>query len=208
MKYQNHRMHKKTSFFSLSRNYLYILSAIILIGLFAACEETRIPKPRGYYRIALPELNYKKAENQQYSFDILENSKLVVNPKNQDWYNLEYPYLKGSLLLTYFKNTDIEGLSEDGRKSAFNHSIRADDIIPMPFAIPEHHIYGLVYSIEGDAATPMILMLTDSIDQFLHGTFYFNCPPNSDSLKPMIHFIRQDAQHIIETFRWKKYQNE
>ncbi len=186
---------------------VHIVALTVLSILLYACNEAPIPKPRGYYRVELPKLDYKKAESKQCSFDILESSELVPNSKNKDWYSLEYPTMNGSLLLTYFNNRDIEALSEDGRKSAFNHAIRADDIVPMPLAIPEHHVYGLVYSIEGDAATPMVLMLTDSIDQFLHGTFYFNCSPNADSLKPMIHFIRQDAQHIIETFRWEKYQD-
>ena len=73
----------------------------------------------------------------------------------------------------------------------------------MPFAIPQKNLYGVVYSIEGNAASPVIFQFTDSISQFVHGALYFNSEPNADSLKPVVSYVRQDIEHIIETFEWK-----
>ncbi len=186
------------------RIFFYVLTLLTVFG-FVACEETPIPKPRGYYRIKLPETEYQKVSGRACDFEILKSSNLVNNPKNKNWFSVEYPSLNGILYFTYFNDKNIEKLSEDGRKSAFDHAVKADEIVPIPFALPDKNLYGLVYSIEGNAATPMILMMTDSIDQFLHATFYFETVPNADSLRPLTHFIRQDAQHIIETFEWSKH---
>jgi len=178
-----------------------LLSLIIFMG---SCEENYIPKPRGYYRIALPKKEYKTIGNPYFSFDILKSSKYNIKPTDSTWSTIDYPQLKADLYLTYFNDTNIDKLSEDARKSAYKHTIRADDIINLYFELPEKDLYGVVYSIEGNAASPVIFFFTDSVEQFLHGAVYFNCEPNTDSLKPAVHFVRQDIEHIIETFEWKK----
>ncbi len=178
------------------------LIIIILVSIMSSCEESYIPKPRGYYRIALPKKEYKKAIAPQYIFDILKSSNFTIKASDSAWTTVNYPLLNASLYLTYFHDKNIEKLTEDARKSAYKHAIKADDIINMPFAIPEKHLYGVVYSIEGNAASPVIFQFTDSVSQFLHAALYFNCEPNADSLKPAIDFVRQDIEHIIDTFEW------
>lgn len=171
--------------------------------MFSSCEESYIPKPRAYYRIALPQKEYKIADAPQYSFEILKSSDFTIKPTDSSWATVEYLSIKASLYLSYFHDNNIDKLSEDARKSAYKHAIKADDIINMPFAIPQKNLYGIIYSIEGNAASPVIFQFTDSISQFVHGALYFNCEPNTDSLKPVIEFVRQDIEHIIETFEWK-----
>lgn len=180
-----------------------ILTILILLFLITACEESYIPKPRGYYRIALPQKSYTQAEAPNYKFEILESSNISIKKGNNSWVTVNYPQLKAALYLTYYHDTNIEKLTEDARKSAYKHAIRADDIVNMPFAIPDKNLYGVVYSIEGNAATPVIFQFTDSISQFVHGAMYFNAESNADSLKPVTAFIRRDIEHIIETFEWK-----
>jgi len=179
-----------------------VLLFLISLNLFS-CEESHIPKKRAYYRLETPTLEYKNIEAPQFYLDILKSSQFGMRKDNVDWSTIEYPTLNAALYLSYFKDTNIEKLTEDARKSAYKHTIKADDIINMQFALPEKNLYGTVYSIEGNAATPAIFFFTDSVQQFLHGTVYFNCSPNADSLKPVIQFIRQDIEHIIETFEWK-----
>jgi len=179
-----------------------ILSLLILVIFMASCEESYIPKPRAYYRIALPEKEYQTLSTPQFSFEILKSSNFKIKQTDSSWTTVNYPPLNASLYLTFFKNTNIGKLSEDARKSAFKHAIKADDIITMPFAIPENRVFGVIYSIEGNAASPAVFQFTDSIDQFVHGVLYFNCEPNADSLQPSVNFVRQDIEHIIETFKW------
>ncbi len=167
-----------------------------------SCEQNYIPKPRAYFRIALPETHYKTVRTPHMSFELLTSSTISSTKKDSSWITIHYPDLKAALYLSYFDKADIEALSEDARKSAYKHAIKADDIYNLPFAFPEKRVYGTVYGIEGNAASPVILQFNDSIGQFVHGSLYFNCAPNADSLKPVIHFVRQDVQHIIETFEW------
>ena len=184
-----------------------IFLVIITIGLFS-CKENYIPKKRAFFRLETPKKEYRTISNQEYKFDILKSSRFIIKKDNKTWTSVLYPSLKASLYLTYFSNPDIEKLSEDARKSAYKHTIRADDIVNLQFAFPDKKLYGTIYSIEGNAATPVVFYFTDSISQFLHGTVYFNCAPNSDSLKPITHFIREDIQHIIESFEWINHTKE
>lgn len=181
-----------------------LLILVILIAFMSSCEENYIPKPRGYYRIALPQKEYKRVDGPYYSLEILQSSNYEIKQSDSTWLTIHYPSLKADLFLTYFNDTNIEKLTEDARKSAYKHTIKADDIINMAFAIPEKKVFGVVYSIEGNAATPVIFQFTDSIEHFVHGALYFNCHPNADSLKPVTNFVRQDIEHIIETFEWQK----
>ncbi len=50
-------------------------SVILILFLFAGCEDQRIPKPRGYSRVELPEIKYKKVESDQFSLEILEDAE-------------------------------------------------------------------------------------------------------------------------------------
>ncbi len=184
------------------KSIIILMASVWALFTFNRCEDPKIPKPRGYFRIPMPEKAYQTIEGPQYTVELLKSSKLEINPDDKNWSTIQYPQLKASIYLTYFKNKDLGTLAEDARQSAFKHSIKADDIIGMPFALPEHKVYGMIYSIEGNAASPAIFQITDSVDQFVHGALYFNCEPNADSLKPLIYFVRQDIQHFIETFRW------
>jgi gliding motility-associated lipoprotein GldD len=145
------------------------------------------------------------ATSPKFDFEILKSAHISSDKKDSSWITIHYPNLHASLYLSYFNDTNIETLSEDARRSAYKHAIKADDIINMPFALPEKRIYGTIYSIEGNAASPVIIQINDSIDQFIHGSVYFDCEPNADSLKPVVYFVRQDIQHIIETLEWTKY---
>jgi len=179
-----------------------IIGFLVLIIMMTACEEHYIPKPRAYYRIAFPKKEYKTLRTPQFTFEILKSSEFAIKQADSSWTTVNYPPLNASLYLTFFHDKHIGKLSEDARHSAFKHAIKADDIITMPFAIPKSKVYGMIYSIEGNAASPAVFQFTDSVDQFVHGVVYFNCEPNADSLKPAINFVRQDIEHIIETFRW------
>ncbi len=179
-----------------------IIAFLILVVFMSSCDESYIPKPRGYYRIAFPKKEYKMLRTPQFTFDILKSSYYEIKQTDSSWTTINYPLLNASLYLTFFNDTNIGKLSEDARKSAFKHAIKADDIISMPFAIANSRVFGVIYSIEGNAASPAVFQFTDSVDQFVHGALYFNCEPNTDSLQPCINFVRQDIEHIIETFHW------
>ena len=68
----------------------------------------------------------------------------------------------------------------------------------------ENRIYGMLVEMDGKGvATPLQFYLTDSTDNFVRGALYFNFVPNNDSMRPVIDYLRQDIDRIINSFEWK-----
>jgi gliding motility-associated lipoprotein GldD len=65
-------------------------------------------------------------------------------------------------------------------------------------------VFGTVFHVEGDVASPLVFYLTDSTDNFLYGALYFDVRPNSDSLAPVTDRIRADMQHMAATLAWRQ----
>lgn len=191
--------------------FAYIL--IILLFLFA-CKEDYTPKPRGYYRIDFPEKSYSKLDRSfPYSFEIPDYAKIEKDTRNSDepyWINVEVPENKVEIHISYYdlnsQNDDnqlLGELMEETRTLAYKHSIKADAIDERLFLNPKHKVYGTIYAIEGNAASPMQFFLTDSTRHFLRGAFYIREVPDIDSLRPVINFIEPDIIHLIETTSWE-----
>jgi len=66
------------------------------------------------------------------------------------------------------------------------------------------NVFGVVYDIEGAAASPMQFFLMDSTSHFLRGALYFNHRPNPDSIAPVLEFIRADVMQLSQSLIWTK----
>jgi gliding motility-associated lipoprotein GldD len=99
---------------------------------------------------------------------------------------------------------DLAQLLEDSHTLAYNHAIRADAINEKIYVNPQKKVYGTIYMIDGNAASPLQFYLTDSTNNFLRGALYFREVPNIDSLRPVIDFLTPDIIRLIETTEWKK----
>ncbi len=183
-----------------------ILSFLLLI--FAACEDTNAPRPRGYFRIGFPEKEYKKFESDApFTFQI-PTYCVMQTDRSPDaekwWYNLEFPTLKGSLHISYKKiNNNITEYVEDSRTLVNKHTIKADAIEPKIFENKDKNLIAVFFEIKGNAATPYQFFATDSTKHFLRASMYFNVYPNKDSLAPVFKFVKKDILKIIETLEWK-----
>ena len=71
------------------------------------------------------------------------------------------------------------------------------------FIKPDKDVYGILYEIDGNAASSLQFFLTDSVKHYLRGALYFNVQPNKDSLAPIINFVKEDVFVLIESFEWK-----
>lgn len=179
------------------------------MALMVSCkEENTFPKPIGYHRIDLPkERTYKTLEeNCPYSFQY-PNYAVVVTQENCN-NNIYFPKLGATLYSTYLKlgnesNNDFFYHSEFSRKLAYEHRIKADKIEETTVANDSTKVYGIIYAIDGNVASNYQFFLTDSSDNFYRGSLYFNTAPNIDSIKPVLIHLREDINHLIETFSWK-----
>lgn len=188
-----------------------ILLAILGLAIFfiSGCQQHGTPKPRAYYRITFPEHEYEPFDQESpYSFekpiyaDVRTGNLGHLDEKY--WYNLFLPSLKGTVHVSYkpIKDNLFEML-EDSRKLAYKHAIKADAIGERLFISPDKNVYGTLFDIKGDAASPVQFYLTDSLNHFVRGSLYFDAIPNKDSLAPVVEFVKMDIIHMMETFEWK-----
>ena len=194
------------------RSVLIFLISIILSG---GCNEKYTPKPRGFFRIGFPEKVYDPIDEEfPYRFEVPEYARIIPDHRNPDhpwWINVEIPENKAEVHISYFQIIGNDNkqrhhlalLMEETRELAYKHSIKANAIQEQIYENPENDVYGVLYRIEGNAASPMQFFLTDSANHFLRGALYIRATPDIDSLKPVVEFLGNDVVHLIETTKWE-----
>ena len=188
----------------------FILFAVSING----CNEVPVPKPKGFFRIDMPEHKYtvfnaiKNSENYlPFTFEYPAFGNLNFNEEFEDekgWFNIEFPAYKASIYLTYRDiNRDFDELMEQTYKmNVKNHVSNADAIIETQFINAGDKVYGILYDLKGNTATAVQFYVTDSTRHFLRGSLYFRATPNADSLEPVIKYFREDIITLIETLKW------
>jgi gliding motility-associated lipoprotein GldD len=187
-----------------------LLPGVLLAILFSfACNSDYYPKPRGYFRIDLPEHEYQSFDTTfPYKFEYPVYASILEDPLtrgNQYWINVDFEQFRGKVHLSYKAiDGNLNEYLEDTRTLAMKHIPKASGIKTETFVDENAKVYGLTYSIDGvEAASPYQFYLTDSTNHFIRGALYFNVVPNNDSLSPVIEFLKEDIRHMIETFEWR-----
>lgn len=194
------------------RNWIvssFLLAMTLLFMASCGEEERPLPKPKGYLRIDLPEKDYVKVDTiGRYAFEMPSYAEITYDPfspQEKNWVNVEMPCFKASIHLTH---KDVKGnlgeYLEDVHTMITKHLQKANGMNDSLISNPEHKVYGMLIEMDGKGvATPMQFYLTDSTANFIRGALYFNFVPNNDSMQPVIDYIRQDIDRMIETFEWK-----
>ncbi len=194
---------------------------IPVLLLFAACSGNHdySPKPRGYYRIIFPEKAYQQF-NGPYPFTFIYPKYAVIEkdthiaPQKKDkklvnmqyLLNMQFPQFNGTLHLSYESITSkkvFDELAEDARTFAFKHTVKATSIDQGIIHNADRKIYGIYYTIDGNAASSIQFYITDSVKNYMRGALYFNTTPQMDSIQPVLKFVKKDVDTMIKTFRWK-----
>ena len=191
--------------------FKFIVSILFLsffCGLSYSCRKNYVPRPYAYYRVTIPNHEYKVLYTQglPYQFEISQLAEIQPREKEGEkyWIDVVYPLLNAKIHCSYklVKNNLYE-MTEDARTFAYAHSSRADDINEPYFEHPEKSVYGILYDIKGNVASPIQFFVTDSTRNFFRGALYFENVPNKDSIAPMLDYVREDIIHLMETFEWK-----
>ena len=185
--------------------------ALLLACIAVSCENesSYLPKPRGYFRIDLPEKAYTKVDTiEKYSFECPNYAVVtpdIYSPNEKNWVNIEMPQFKGSIHMTHKPvNGNLGEYLEDVHTMVVKHLQKANGMRDSLIVNEEHNVYGMFIEMDGKGvATPMQFYLTDSTKNFVRGALYFNFQPDNDSMQPVINFIRADIDHLINTFEWK-----
>jgi gliding motility-associated lipoprotein GldD len=189
-----------------------LLSILCLLNAFSLCgcmgNTDYSPKKQGYFRIALPERKYVtyKAEC-PFVFDYPEYADISRDSgagAHSCWLNLVFPRFRCNVYMSYLTiDTNLQAYTEECRKFILKHEIKASEINERDVVNRNDKIYGKIFDIEGNAASNMQFYLTDSTQNFIRGALYFYAVPNKDSLEPVVTFVKEDINHLIETFRWR-----
>lgn len=191
------------------KNSIVIPCLMLAVACLAGCGQRYVPRPRGYFRIDLPQPTYKPyaPPASPYAFELSDQTQ--VRPRTgadeQFWIDILYPHLNAAVHCSYKPvQSNLRALSADAQNFVYKHATIASAIPEQGFDNPEQHVYGLLYELQGNTASPCQFYLTDSTHHFFRGAVYFNNAPNQDSLAPVINYIRNDVRHLMETFRWQE----
>lgn len=189
----------------ISISCFFISTLLVLVS----CGNETLPKPKGYFRIDLPEKSYEELRDSipfPFSFQLPQYGKVnLKRTKDQaNFFNVDFSRFGARIHFSYFPiEENLEKLLEESRTLSYKHTERAQEINEELILNPEERVFGTYYSIEGNAASSDQFYITDSSNHFLRGALYFNVAPNPDSIGPVSDFIKEDIIHLIETFSWK-----
>jgi gliding motility-associated lipoprotein GldD len=167
-----------------------------------------MPKPYGYFRIAIPDTAYTRFDwkGYPYSFRLSTNAYVDVHEKEGEmyWIDIQYPSLNATIHCSYKPvRNNLRTLSRDAQEFLYSHSTVASAIPAQEYANDACSVYGLYFELYGNTATPIQFYLTDSVEHFFRASVYCNTIPNQDSLAPIHEYLRQDARMIMESMVWR-----
>jgi gliding motility-associated lipoprotein GldD len=180
-----------------------LLLPSFLVLFTTSCKEDTLPKPQGYLRLEYPIAKYETYQA-NCPFDFGKNSYSTIKLIKDCDFNIVYPSMKASIHISYRPIEDnLDILLSDAQRLTYHHSKKAQSILEERYVNDEDKVYGMFYEIGGDAASATQFYLTDSINNFITGSVYFDIKPNADSLLPASEYIRNDVILLIESLKWK-----
>ena len=193
-----------TGMSSLSMIIVFLLSMAL-----TSCEQEYNPKPRGYFRIEVPEKKYQmfKTEDCSFSFEVPTYAQVIkdtLQSAEPCWYNVEWTKYKGTLYLSHKSvNNDLSRYINDSQTLSMKHIVKASGMHEEEINEPGKNVYGFYTFVKGNTASAVQFYLTDSSKHFVRGALYFYAIPNPDSIAPVLSFVEEDVKHLVETFSWK-----
>ena len=195
------------------RTLLFALTTSII---FLACDGyVAVPKPRAYPRVDYPEKTYSifnegycdfQFEMPNYATVERDTTFFEGEAGSDCWFNLNIPDLNAKIHCSYYpinNRARYDELVADAFVMANKHNARASYIEEIPISRPEANVHGVVFEIEGPAASFYQFFVSDTTRHFFRGALYFQTESRPDSLAPVIDFVRQDMARIVETLEWK-----
>lgn len=190
----------------MKRRAKWILAVPVL--LLVACGNDPLPKPKGYFRIDLPEASYAPwTDSATFTADLPSYARVGIRP-TQDaarWFDVRFAGQRATVHLTWSPVGDqLQALIEDAHGFKNTHQAMAAKISSERILRAPARVFGTVFNVEGDVASPFVFYVTDSTSNFLYGALYFDARPNADSLAPVTKRIREDMLRMISTLEWRK----
>ena len=187
----------------------YSFLAIIFILCSCTGNRSYTPKPRGFLRIELPVAQYLPICETDlfYEFSVSQQVIIELPPtgSTEYWMNIDYPGLNAKIYCSY-KQITTQTLDEhiqDFIDLTERVAMNASTIKEKAYENRVNNVYGILFQIEGEVASPIQFILTDSVSHFFRGALYFKNIYNHDSIAPVTEYIMNDITEFIQSFHWK-----
>ena len=180
----------------------------LLLVCVQGCGRHSVPKPYGYFRIAIPDTAYVQYAPESYPYAFALSANAVVRPHVHEgehyWIDVVYPELNATIHCSYKPvHGNLRTLSRDAQEFLYKHATVASAIPEQGFDNPDAQVWGVYYELLGNTASPIQFYVTDSTHHFFRGSVYCNAVPNQDSLAPVYDYVREDVRRMMETFHWQ-----
>jgi gliding motility-associated lipoprotein GldD len=173
--------------------------------MLASCGSNEpLPKPSAQLALDYVKGGYEVVDRDAcpYIFEI--NDRARVLSKGDCSMKIEYPEMEATVFINYKPiQNNLRELLIDGQKLSYDHNRKADIIAEYPFSNVDKNAYGMMYEVEGDAASNAQFYVTDSTKHFITASLYFYAQPNFDSIYPAVDYVKKDMIKILETLEWK-----
>jgi gliding motility-associated lipoprotein GldD len=198
---------------NIKNKILVLLSFGISILFLVSCNEetTFQPKPKGYNKIDLPIHAYDTLKGDYpFTFEYAHTAKIVPDTSKTAepyWLDIYYPEYKANIQITY-KNPKgsaklLDEYIRDSHTLANKHNVKAYAIDELILENPQGYAVK-VFELAGDVPSQIQFHVSDSTkNHFLRGAVYFRTSTKNDSLAPIIHYMKEDVLHLIETLKFK-----
>ena len=190
------------------KHILFNLGLVFCLTLNSCGSDVPSPKPPTYLRINFPDNTPKKViDDCPYvlqlpayasskpvgtSGEFMCHKEISLGILNG---TIHFSYIPMTESLTKYINYAIDKIDE--------HKVKATAIEDTLFIIPNKRVFGALYELQGDVASPFQFYITDSTSRFVSGVVYFNTRPNYDSLKPTLQYLKRDLISMLNSFEWK-----
>jgi gliding motility-associated lipoprotein GldD len=180
----------------------------LLLGAGVSCAEYT-PKPRGLYRIDIPEARYSEfsADDLPCAFRVSRLVTIELPPLGApaEWVNLSYETLNAKVYCSYREITPetLPTVTEECRTLLLHSVKKATAITEQRYENREIPLYATLFRVAGESASPIQFTLTDSIRRFFRGALYYQCRMDADSLAPVTDYVGKDVVELIQSFQWK-----
>ena len=182
----------------------------LIFCIICSCNDNHIiPKQNAFLRIEFNEPEYEKFifADQKMSFYYNKGSSISIQNKIV---SMHYKKMKMSLDLKFNKlnnKNDIINNMSNFRLLLDTHVKRSNGVFVKEYENSNSLLYGNLYELSGDVASPIHFYITDSLSNFIHGSLNIKSKSKYDSIYPSIQYIKNDVLVFFESINLN-YNNE
>ena len=174
-------------------------------------HNTHVPRPRGYFRIQLPDT---AVQNVHTPWDMLlpvSTHTLISYPQdstatdaNSRWINIDYPMLNATVYCTYYATPQRHRLLEAIGNRYERIALNARGGKMPQVILLQDTLQGIAHQIflsERNNVVPFQFLSTDSATFLFSGAAYFHGDMNPDSVAPAIDIVESDMLNMLQNLK-------